>query len=71
MPKARLAGKTRSRARFRLAGGQLVIGIVGWCYAGWRGKSYPKDLPQHPELEFEANAFKSIEINARRLNLRR
>ena len=63
MPKTRAAAKTRSRARFRLTGGQLLIGISGWRYAGWRGKFYPKDLPQHRELEFAANTFNSVEIN--------
>jgi len=41
----------------------MRIGISGWRYAGWRGKFYPKDLPQRSELEFAASKFNSIEIN--------
>src|SRR5438105_5606380 len=41
----------------------IRIGISGWRYAGWRGKFYPKDLPQRRELEFAASKFNSIEIN--------
>jgi uncharacterized protein YecE (DUF72 family) len=41
----------------------LRIGISGWRYAGWRGKFYPKDLPQDRELEFAGETFNSVEIN--------
>ena len=41
----------------------MRIGNSGWCYAGGRGKFYPKDLPQRRELEFAASKFNSIEIN--------
>src|SRR5437764_6163091 len=41
----------------------IRIGISGWRYAGWRGKFYPKDLPQRRELEFAASKFNSVEIN--------
>ena len=41
----------------------MRIGISGWRYAGWRGKFYPRDLPQRCELEFAATKFNSIEIN--------
>jgi uncharacterized protein YecE (DUF72 family) len=39
------------------------VGISGWRYAGWRGKFYPKDLPQNRELDFAGKAFNSLEIN--------
>jgi len=42
---------------------QIYIGISGWRYPGWRGKFYPKDLPQNRELEFAAKTFNSVEIN--------
>src|SRR5438270_3809925 len=42
---------------------QLHIGISGWRYPGWRGKFYPKDLPQRRELEFASRMFNSVEIN--------
>jgi uncharacterized protein YecE (DUF72 family) len=44
-------------------GGDLRIGISGWRYKGWRGKFYPKELPQRRELEFASGAFNSVEIN--------
>ena len=43
--------------------GELRIGISGWRYAGWRGKFYPKGLPQRAELQFAGEKFNSIEIN--------
>ena len=42
---------------------QLRIGISGWTYPPWRGKFYPRKLPQKRELEFASRAFNSIEIN--------
>jgi uncharacterized protein YecE (DUF72 family) len=63
MPKSRAAAKTRDRVKPRVIGGELRIGISGWRYAGWRGKFYPKDWPQHRELEFAGSTFNSIEIN--------
>src|SRR4051812_17787562 len=39
------------------------VGISGWNYKGWRGRFYPKGLPQREELEFASRAFNSIEIN--------
>ena len=63
MPKARVAAKARDRVRGRVIKSGLRIGISGWRYAGWRGKFYPKDLPQRRELEFAASKFNSIEIN--------
>ena len=63
MPKIRAPAKTRPRVQRRVVKPDIRIGISGWRYAGWRGKFYPKDLPQHRELEFAANTFNSIEIN--------
>src|SRR5512132_1907221 len=50
---------------------QLRIGISGWRYAGWRGKFYPKGLPQHHELQFASGAFNSVEINGSFYSLQR
>jgi uncharacterized protein YecE (DUF72 family) len=47
------------------------IGISGWRYAGWRGKFYPKDLPQWRELEFASGVFNSVEINGSFYSLQR
>jgi uncharacterized protein YecE (DUF72 family) len=69
MPKARAIAKARARVRHGLTSigatghGELRIGISGWRYPGWRGKFYPKDLPQHRELEFAGSTFNSVEIN--------
>lgn len=63
MSKARATAKGRSRAGSRVVGRQLRIGISGWRYAGWRGKFYPKELPQRQELEFAGGAFNTVEIN--------
>jgi uncharacterized protein YecE (DUF72 family) len=59
---------TNTRAAFdgcaeRVSTIELRIGISGWRYAGWRGRFYPKDLPQRRELEFAASTFNSVEIN--------
>jgi uncharacterized protein YecE (DUF72 family) len=40
------------------------IGIGGWTYEPWRGTFYPGDLPQKRELEYAAQSFGAIEINA-------
>lgn len=41
----------------------IRIGISGWRYAPWRGRFYPKDLPQRSELAYAASLLDSIEIN--------
>jgi uncharacterized protein YecE (DUF72 family) len=44
-------------------GGELRVGISGWRYPGWRGKFYPKDLPNRRELEYASRILNSVEIN--------
>jgi uncharacterized protein YecE (DUF72 family) len=51
--------------------GDIRIGISGWTYAPWRGKFYPKDLPQARELHFASRAFNTIEINGTFYSLQR
>jgi uncharacterized protein YecE (DUF72 family) len=41
----------------------IRIGISGWRYPGWRGKFYPKGLPQRRELEYASRILNSVEIN--------
>src|SRR4051812_15123062 len=53
------------------APGHTRIGISGWRYGGWRGKFYPKHLPQRRELEYASNMFNSIEINGSFYSLQR
>ena len=43
--------------------GALRVGISGWRYSGWRGKFYPKGLPQRCELEYASRSLNSVEIN--------
>ena len=43
---------------------RIRVGIGGWTYEPWRGVFYPDGLPQKRELEYAANAFGAIEINA-------
>src|SRR6266545_144653 len=44
-------------------GGELRFGISGWRYPGWRGKFYPKGLPQRRELEYASRILNSVELN--------
>jgi uncharacterized protein YecE (DUF72 family) len=44
--------------------GTIRVGIGGWTYPPWRGTFYPPKLPQSKELEFAAQTFGAIEINA-------
>jgi len=41
----------------------IYIGIGGWTFEPWRGKFYPKALPQKRELEFASSRLTGIEIN--------
>lgn len=41
----------------------IRIGISGWTYAPWRGKFFPKGLPQKHEMAYAARTFPSIEVN--------
>ena len=43
---------------------QIRIGIGGWTFPPWRGTFYPDKLPQSRELEYAAQHFGSLEINA-------
>ena len=49
----------------------IRIGISGWRYKPWRGTFYPKDLPQHAELEYAASILAVIEINGSFYSLQR
>jgi len=43
---------------------QVRVGIGGWTYPPWRQTFYPEGLPQARELEYAAQQFGVIEINA-------
>jgi uncharacterized protein YecE (DUF72 family) len=42
----------------------IRIGVGGWNYEPWRGKFYPKGLPQRSELEFASRKLTTIEIDS-------
>jgi uncharacterized protein YecE (DUF72 family) len=67
-PAARAPG---TAPRNRVYAGDIRIGISGWRYAGWRGRFYPKALPQSRELEFASRKFHTIEINGTHYSLQR
>ena len=42
----------------------LYVGTSGYVYRHWRGLFYPEDLPRHKWLQFYAERFNTVEINA-------
>lgn len=42
----------------------IRIGTSGWTYADWRGRFYPAGLPQNRWLEYYAEHFDTVELNA-------
>lgn len=42
---------------------EIRIGVSGWRYAPWRGRFYPKKLPQRAELSYLSQQFGTVEIN--------
>lgn len=44
--------------------GTIRVGIGGWTFPPWRGVFYPPGLPQSKELDYAAERFGAIEINA-------
>jgi uncharacterized protein YecE (DUF72 family) len=41
----------------------IHVGTSGWQYADWRGRFYPRDLPQRLWLEHYAARFSTVEVN--------
>jgi uncharacterized protein YecE (DUF72 family) len=50
---------------------KILVGISGWRYGPWRGVFYPKDLPQHKELQYASRRLPTIEINGSFYSLQR
>jgi uncharacterized protein YecE (DUF72 family) len=50
---------------------RLRVGISGWRYPPWRGRFYPKDLPQRLELHYASRQLDTIEINGSFYSLQR
>ncbi len=44
--------------------GYIHIGTSGYVFQDWRGEFYPKGLSQHKWLDYYANHFTVVEINA-------
>jgi uncharacterized protein YecE (DUF72 family) len=45
------------------ASGLVRVGISGRRYKGWRGFSYPPNLPRNEQLAYAASVFPTIEVN--------
>ncbi len=43
---------------------RLFIGTSGWSYKHWKEKFYPEKLPQTKWLEYYAQHFNTVELNA-------
>jgi len=43
---------------------RIRVGVGGWNFAPWRGRFYPKGLPQKQELHHASRQLTSIEINS-------
>jgi len=41
----------------------LHVGTGGWQQASWKGRLYPKDVPQGRWLENYAKRFTAVEVN--------
>lgn len=67
---ARNAPRAERGSPERLAGA-IRVGISGWRYASWRGRFYPRGLPQRRELEHASSVFDSIELNGSFYSLQR
>jgi uncharacterized protein YecE (DUF72 family) len=40
------------------------VGTSGWVYGDWRGRFYPKGVPQRAWLEYYSQHFDTVELNA-------
>jgi uncharacterized protein YecE (DUF72 family) len=53
------------------SGTDLRIGLSGWSYPGWRGRFYPRGLAHAAELDYVAQRFDTVEVNASFYRLQR
>ncbi|HET9030162.1 MAG TPA: DUF72 domain-containing protein, partial [Candidatus Aquilonibacter sp.] len=42
----------------------IRVGTSGWVYGGWRERFYPKGVPQRRWLDYYAQRFETVELNA-------
>ena len=40
----------------------LRIGTSGWVYPHWKGRFYPRELPQREWLRYYAERFDTVEM---------
>jgi len=43
---------------------QKFIGCSGWFYWHWKGRFYPKDIPQSKWFQYYAKKFDTVELNS-------
>ncbi len=41
----------------------IVVGTSGWQYRDWKGRFYPKDVPQRDWLTYFSERFPAVEVN--------
>jgi uncharacterized protein YecE (DUF72 family) len=69
--RSRAEALAQDDSAMRAPGGEIRIGVSGWRYPPWRGKFYPKTLPQRRELEYASSILSSIELNGSFYSLQR
>jgi uncharacterized protein YecE (DUF72 family) len=50
---------------------RVHVGVSGWQYRSWRGDFYPPELPTRRWLEYVADRFDTVELNASFYSLQR
>ena len=51
--------------------GSICVGTSGWIYPSWRGRFYPKELPQRAWLGYIADHVDGLELNGTFYSLKR
>lgn len=51
--------------------GSIRVGTSGWMYPSWRGRFYPRELPQRAWLGYIADRVDSVELNGTFYSLKR
>ncbi|TAM56314.1 DUF72 domain-containing protein [bacterium] len=63
-PRSARAERSVGNERRRRGVAMLHIGTSGWSFPEWRDHFYPRDLPQKQWLEYYAQRFTTVELNA-------
>ena len=51
--------------------GSVRVGTSGWIYPSWRGRFYPRDVPQRAWLRYLAERVEGLELNGTFYSLKR